>query len=237
LKQFDIEDYLDENGLNNLYDQFKNVVVCETNPSLKNSLGNMIGRVLLTIDSKKKSLKKESRVEFSPERIKWRSAMKDNKCIVVILSHWAKPYLRDIKLKVLVKVLRSKVDSNGKRVYYEDTEDLDLTMDQFIQRRMNEELAMYRYKYVQAYENFNRRNFQLKDYYRALNETSKHYMIPHEKLKTLISNINHLKKALKKEWNNYLIQHYERHVEDKMINEFFTNDSDKSNVINMTKRV
>jgi len=232
-----IEDYLDENGINNLFNEYSDVVVCETNPNLRNNKNNMIGRVLLTINSKKKSIKNGNRVEFASRRVKWRSSMKGDKCVVVLLSHWAKPFLRDIKINVKVKVLRSKIDNNDKRVYYEDTEKLDLTMDQFIQRRMNEELAMYRYKYIQAYENFNRRNFQLKDYYRALNETSKHYIIPHEKLKSLISNINHLKKELKKEWNEYLLQHYKKHIEEKMIDEFFTDKTEDSNVIDMTKRV
>lgn len=231
-----LEEYLNEDGINNLFNEFDDVAVCETNPNLKNSSGNLVGTILLLINSKKKTLKNSGRIEFSPDRIKWKSSLKNDKCVVVLRTRWAIPYLRNIKLNVKVKVLKSKIE-DGERIYYEDTEYMELTKDKFFKRRMYEELRMYRYKYIQAYENFNVRNRELKDYYRALNETSKHYMIEHEKLKTLISHINHLKKELNKEWNKYLLQHYEKHIEDKMIDEFFIEEKDNSNVIDMAKRV
>jgi len=198
----EINNFLNEDQINNIFNQFSNVYVINYD---KNAVKDKeyVGSVLLKVNIKKDkpSIKLHSFVMFRKNKIKW-----SNENICLVDPYWVKPFINNEKLNIKVEILKSKVDDD-KRLYYKDYEYIELTLNQFIKRRILEIVGgKNSYTLIEAFFNFNERK-SFVGYYKALNETSKHYLIEHEILsKKIIPQMNNLLKKLKKEWQELYIQ-------------------------------
>jgi GTP1/Obg family GTP-binding protein len=86
----------------------------------------------------------------------------------------------------------------------------------------------YKHQIISAYENFKRRYAFHYDYYRALNETCKSYLIEHDMFKVVLSRIDNAKKRYKKEWKEEYIKHLEINRDQKLIDELFEEFKEES---------
>lgn len=199
----ELSEYLSEDIINNIYDRHKNVFVVTYNEDAV--IGNdYAGELLLkvNIEKDKPYIKINDHVRFKRDRIKWKNQQKN---ICVVDPYWVKLFIDDEKLPVQVKVLRSKVIKD-KREYYKDYETIKMNYKQFISRRLFEEFHNLKYSYMESYSNFQKRRKKV-GYYQALNETSKHYLIEHNDLKTIvIPKVNNALKRFKKEWDVLYVQ-------------------------------
>lgn len=198
-----IDELLDEDRINNIFNQYSNVFVINYSEDAKIDK-DYAGRLVLKVNMKKdkKYIRINDHVRFRRDKVKWKS-VEQHVCIVD--PYWVKPFINDEKLQVQVKVLKSKVVGNI-REYYIDYETVELNYKQFITRRLFEEFGELKHSYLEAYSNFQDRRKQV-GYYQALNETSKHYLIKHEDLKKLvIPRVNNAIKRFKKEWDDLYVQ-------------------------------
>jgi hypothetical protein len=228
-----LEDYLDENSIDNIYNTFSNVFVIRYDVNAI-KMGRYVGQLIAKVDMKKDKdyIRVGNYVEFKKNKIKW-----TNRKICVVDPYWVKNYLDDEKLSVNVKVLKSKVE-NGKdeRTYYLDNETLELNYKQFIQRRLYEDYSQHPHAFLASYRQFQDRRKKV-EYYKALNETCKHYLIEHSLLKNvIIPKINNSLKKYKKEWNELLTQELKKDRAKKAINDLIEqNKPVDSKVIKLKK--
>jgi len=227
-----LNDYLNEESISKIYELYTNVLIIETDPNVITEYEKKFGKVLLDIESKKKSIVTGDYVVFDIDRIKWKSKFHGNKIIVVINPYWVKKFIHEPKIPIEVDVLKSKTTKKG-REYYIDVETIKLTFNQFFERRKLELCGKYQYCYMQASRNFNKRYGETNDYYKALNEVSKHYGIEHHSLKQFISAYSHIKKNIKSEWSKLLLKYYENNQSDYLLSKLMNKNSDKKNVISL----
>jgi hypothetical protein len=205
----ELKEYLTDEMIDNIYNEYSNVYVIKYDNDAQID-GLYFGRLLLKVNLKDGKDKKpfitiNSYVEFSGEKMKWK-----NGTICLVDPYWVKKYRVIGKLKVRVKVLRSKADKDSDtRSYFVAYENVNLTFKQFIKRRLNEEYRKSSYIALEAYSNFQMRRKQV-GYYKALNETSKHYLLEHNLLKDqIIPKLNNSMKKYKKEWDDLYLQSLE----------------------------
>jgi len=228
-----MKEYVSEDTLNNIYNRNSNVFGIISNPNCLNNNGKCFGKVELIISIKrKKNILKNDIVEFNKDKIKWRSSNSDDKgCALCLVDpYWCKNYINNPKIKCPIRVLKSKIE-NEQRIYYSVDDYILLTKDQFIKRNLLTKFAKIQSLIIKACENFNDRYWSSKNYYKSLNETSKHYLIKHDQLKTFISTYNNAKKEFNKEWNKLLLKHYENNQNDletsKLLEQFTTKEESK----------
>jgi hypothetical protein len=211
-----ISDYTDQNLLNSIYDKYSNVFGVICNPDILNENKKCFGVVLLEISVKnKKDINLNDHVEFIQKKIKWRSSYPDKKGrkLCLVDAYWCKRYIHDRKIKCSIRVLKSQVEGS-ERIYYGYNEEIMLTKDQYIKRQLILKFSKYPAIVFEACKNFDQRWWITKDYYRALNETSKHYLIKHEQLKKYVAQYNKAKKEFNEEWNKLLLKYYENNEAD-----------------------
>ena len=188
---------LSEDKINNIYDTYTNVFVVLYDENAKTGgryIGQLLSKVNITKD--KAYIKDGDYVDFRTDKVKWKDGQ-----VAVVDAYWVKLYMDREKLPIKVKVLRSKVVEDVRK-YYEDYETIEMTYKQFIKRRLMEEYADVKHSFMEAYSNFQERR-KAAGYYKALNETSKHYMIEHEHLKkVIIPRVNNSLKNYKAEWKD-----------------------------------
>ena len=236
-----LEDYLDDESIDNLFNRYSNVIVAEIDVDAQLENGKMVGQVVVSIESNKEYIQTKDFIEFYLSKAKWKSAVKNDKQLVIVNSHWVKFYNHDPKLKIMVPILKSKV-VNNKRVYFEDHEAMELTYKQYQRRRILKDFGdKYTYRQMEAYFNMSRRFQETQDYYKALNETAKQFCVEHLFLKDVIfPEINNAKKKYKKDWHDFLLKQYQSRENAKAINEFIEerkSKKEKTNIIEMPKRV
>jgi len=188
------ENCLTDEMIDNIYNEYSNVFAIEYIPAESDYY---IGKILLKVNVEKdKGLLLNDYVSFKISKVKWK-----NEKICIVNPHWVRKYYHIQKLKVKVSVYKSKINPiNNNREYYDDYEYMNLTYKQFIKRRLLEEYRLDEYAVMEAYANFQNRR-PLVGYYQALNESSKHYRIPHDILKNeIIPKINNSIKNYKVEW-------------------------------------
>ena len=81
------------------------------------------------------------------------------------------------------------------------------------------------YALIEAYENHKKMQRQHNDYYKALNSTSKHFLIEHETLKSFISEVNNRKRTYKKDWIEGKLKYLEDRAIEKEFDEMFGHDN------------
>ncbi len=193
----ELKNCLSEDKINNIYDRYTNIfVVLYDENAIKDGryIGQLLSKVNITKD--KSYIKDGDYVEFRSDKVKWKDGH-----VVVIDPYWVKLYMDRETVPVKVKVLRSKVVDEV-RQYFTAYEPIEMTYKQFIKRRLMEEYADVKHSFMEAYSNFQGRRKTV-GYYRALNETSKHYMIEHDHLKkVIIPRVNNSLKEYKKEWQD-----------------------------------
>lgn len=226
-----LNDYLDEDGINNIYTEYKNVFVVKYDEDAKIN-NRYVGRLILKVNITKDRtyIKVGDYIDFRIDKVKWKNGE-----ICIVDPYWVKVYLNTEKLSVEVKILKSKVEE-GKRIYFESCECIDMTYKQFINRRLLEEYRNVKYSFLEAYSNFQERRSTV-GYYRALNETSKHYLIAHDELKNVvIPRVNNSLKKYKKEWENLYLKSLEQNRAQAAITKLVEINKTKSdNVIKLKK--
>lgn len=227
-----VEFEISEDVLNNTYDSYSNVFIIETIKDLVMD-DKMIGiiRYPIKINENRKYLKKNQFVQFPESRIKWRSNIKNRHFIVVVNAQWVTQYTHEPKMPMNVPVLVSKllIDDSGNesRVYQKEYIEMQLTYNQYIRKRVIIDFYDRPYGLLMAYENYKQQLKRYNDYYRALNETARNYLIEHDKLKSFISEVNHAKKKYKKEWNEAKIRYYETERTQRAVEEFMLSKAEK----------
>jgi len=223
-----LSDFLNENQINNIFNSFSNIFVIRYDKDAKIE-NNYAGELLLKVKIKKdkKYIKVNDFVTFRIDKIKWTN----NKNICIVDPYWIKPYINNEKLSIKVKVLRSRLVEDN-REYYFDYDYINMTYKQFMSRRIIEKFGSIKHSMIEAYSNFQKRR-PIVGYYKALNETSKHYFIKHDTLKNeIIPTINNSLKEFKKEWNDLYIQELKNNKARKTINDLIqTNKSSKAKII------
>lgn len=202
----EVKKYLREDMIDNIYNRYTNVFVIKYDEDALIN-GTYFGRLLLKVkikEGKDKSIIINDFVEFRVDRVKWK-----NGTICLVDPYWVKKYRETNKISVKVKILKSKVNKeNNKREYYTDYEYIKMTFSQFISRRLYENYKTSEHVLL-IYSNFQTRRKRV-GYYKALNETSKHYLVEHDILKDIIiPKINNSIRKYKKEWNELYTQNLE----------------------------
>jgi hypothetical protein len=225
-----INDFLNEEQINRIYNEFNNVFVIRYKPDTEYN-GKYVGRLLLKISLKKNNnIKINDDVVFSVNKIKWRN---DNVCVVN--PHWVKKFLDGIKLKIKSKVLNSRINGNNERIYYYDYEYIELNYKQFISKKLVEDFGNIKHNVIEAYFNFYKRRKKV-GYYKALNETSKHYMVEHDYLRNIIvPNVSNALKNYKKEWFEFYIQTLENEKVKNSIKELNEEKKEHGKIIKFKK--
>ncbi|HUU87791.1 MAG TPA: hypothetical protein VMX17_08570 [Candidatus Glassbacteria bacterium] len=219
----ELEKYLSKDSINNLFDRLTDVFIIELDIYGELQSGKNVGQVKLCIDVSKPYITNGDFVEFYLSKAKYKSVVVEDKMIAALNPRWVKLYNHDPKLKVRVPVLSSRVnEATNEREYYEDYEVMELTFKQYQKRRILKDFGdKYTFGQMEAYNNMSRRFQQHKDYYRALNETSKHYFVTHTFIKDVIfPEINNAKKRYRKDWRTFLMKQYQSNENEKRINDF-----------------
>jgi len=212
----DIKKHLSESSIDNIYSQYANVFIIKYNENATKG-NNYIGQLIAKVEMKKDKeyIRAGDYVEFRKDKIKW-----TNREVCIIDPYWVKMYMDDEKLSIRVKVLKSKVeDGKDKRVYYLSDEFIELNYKQFMERRLYEDYSHMPYSFLASYKHFQERRKQV-EYYRALNETCKHYLVEHALLKNvIIPKVNNSLREYKKEWKELLTQILKQDRARKAIND------------------
>lgn len=228
-----LSEYLDEDGINNIFNSYSNVFVIKYDEDAKigeDYAGELLMKV--NIEKDKKYIRTNDHVRFRCDKVKWK-----NKEMVIALidPYWVKPFINDEKLPVKVQVLKSRLVQE-KRHYYTDYETIEMNYKQFMKRRLFEEFHNLKTSYLEAYSNFQKRRKKV-GYYQALNETSKHYLIEHDDLKkVVIPRVNNALKRFKKEWDDLYIQDVKNAKAKKAIDKL-TQKNKIDNVIELESRL
>lgn len=234
------QEFINEETLGNIFERMPNVYGIIANPNVTNNRNKCFGEVVIRVRLKtKKDISLKDIVEFNADKIKWRANKFDRygRTLCLVDPYWCKLYELNIKLKVPVRILKSKVqehDFEEKRIYFEEIDYQEMNEKQFFKRRMIEKLDEWSYRDVEAVNNLNRRILKFKDFYRALNETSRNYRIDHERLKSLRGLYNNIKQSIYKEWNQLYLKHFQNLEAENMTFEKLLNvakEEQKSNVI------
>lgn len=226
-------EYLSEDKIDNIHNQYKNVFVIKYNENaIKRN--NYVGQLIAKVDMKKDKMyiKVGDYVEFRKDKIKW-----TDREICIIDPYWVKIYMDDEKLPIKVKVLKSKVDDGkDKREYYLSDEFVELNYKQFMERRLYEDYSQMPHSFLASYKHFQERRKQV-EYYKALNETCKHYLVEHTLLKNvIIPKINNSLREYKKEWKELLTKMLKQDRARKAINDLIEeNKPVDSKVIKLKK--
>lgn len=220
-----IPDCLNQEMINNIYNKYSNVFIIETDIDCVLENGKMVGTVKFSvdIDVKHNYIYNGDFVEFNLQKIKWKSNIINDKIVVVIKSHWVKPYNHNPKIIISIPVLKHKVNKmNNKIEYFHDCEIVELTYKQYQKKRILKEFGdKYTYRQMEAYFNMSNRFQKYGNYFKALNETSKHFFVEQKFIKEQIfPEINNAKKRYKKDWNILLEKQYQRNENQKIINDF-----------------
>ena len=175
-----------------------------------NDYGKCFGKVIMKInvDSKKKISLKDI-VEFDVSKIKWKSSQPDaNGCVLCLVNpYWCRMYKLDEKIEVPIIVLKSEADGEN-RTYWDEVSYQIMNRNQFLKRMLLYKLADYTYAQTEAVNNFINRINETKNYYKALNETSRNYRIEHRQLETLRGTFANFRKEIYKQWDQLLLKHY-----------------------------
>lgn len=226
-----MNEYVSEDTLNNLFNRNKNVYGIVANPDITNENNRCFGKVLLLINLKsKKKITINDIVEFRGDKIKWRSTTcDDNGCILCLIDpYWCRSYIYNPKIQCPVRILKSHVTDNN-RIYYGADAFVIMNKDEFIKRRLLLKFAKWQHLVVAACENFNNRYWAIKDYYKALNETAKHYLIKHDQLKSYLSDYSNAKKEFNKEWDDLLLKSYQNKEASELIEKLYKKFENKTN--------
>jgi hypothetical protein len=218
---------LNEDIIENICNRYNDIFVIETKDDYFID-DMMIGIIRMSLDVKKQRryLKDGSHVLFPNQKVKWRSSYENDNYIVIVKSHWVKAYTHDLKLPVIVPVQTyTRNPTNNKKTYSKDYEEIEMNYNQYVKRRMIIDFHDESYSLLMAYDNHKKRNSKYRDYYKALNETAKHYMIEHETLKEFISKVNNRKKQYKKDWIEVKIKFLENKQIEKELDSIFNNDN------------
>jgi hypothetical protein len=226
----EIDDFCNEDVLEKIESNFGKIVGIKTWLGGKDENDKMVGTAILLLNCEKKIILGHH-VQFDEDKIKWKS---QNTTIdddgneygfFLVDPYWVKPWTSDPKIKVPIKVF---IENEVK------TETRELTFEAFQQQRLKEFYLKEKVPYiiVEAYRNF----YKLKkpgQYYKAINSTVKHYFIPEEKLKSIISTINHERNRIKREWMNILKESYAKKQINTQLAEFKLNK--KADVIHLKR--
>ncbi len=220
--------HISKDTIDNIHINYTKIVGIISNLDILTENKKHVGKILLIENAPKLFL--NMIVEFSPDKIKWKSTNNDGNGLYLINPYWVKSYSPDPKLKVPIKVRH-----NDQLVIMMR----DLTFSQFKQSRMYEYYFINKipHSYVAAYQNFYRMNRPGK-YYLAINATVKNYFISQTRLVKIISGFNNEKKRIKSEWDKFLTQHVKHNESLKMINELFSKmkiEKESDNVIKFGK--
>ena len=232
--------YINDDMLEKIYEEYPKCFGIRFNENIIVN-GKCVGQVLLLSGVTKKTIGYNSRVKFLKEKIKYITGENNGSKLCVINQYWVKPFINNPKLKFKIKVLKSKLnETTNERVYFYDLEEIELTYSQYIMRNMIIDFGNYKHQIICAYENFKQRYGLHHNYYRALNETCKNYLIKHDMLKSILSRIDNTKKKYKKEWTKEYIKHLEINRDQRIIDELFKDskvEKDKSNIVQFKKEV
>ena len=228
------ERYINEDILNNIFNQFGNVLGIVSNPNILNDYGKCFGKVLIrvSIKSKKKIILRDI-VEFNLSKIKWKSSHPDSDgCILCLVDpHWCRMYKLDEKIEVPITVLRSEADGDSRR-YWEEIAYQEMNVRQFLKRRLIDKQGEYTYAQTEAVINFEERLNKYKDFYKALNETARNYRIEHLVLRSLRGTFANFRKQIYKEWDELLLKHYKNNTSKVELGDLIDRfKKEKSNVV------
>jgi hypothetical protein len=219
----DLSVYASESTIDNIYNQYHDSFGVISNLNIINE-GKCFGKVVLVIGIlKKKFIKKGSIIKFQEKNVKWSSTHFDDKgCTLHILkAHWCTPFKFEEQLNVPIRILKSKRLEDGTRHYWGEDELLTFTKDQYIERMLLHKYAKEPVMIYYACKNMARRFKEHRDYYRALNETSKHYLIKHERLKSYYGEYQKAKQTFYKNWDVLLLESYRYNKIEKDISEMY----------------
>lgn len=232
------EKYINNEILENITNQFENIFGVVSNPHFENEYGKCVGQIVLAIKLKNKvNLSLGDIVEFKESKIKWRSSYPDDhgRIICLLDPHWVKQHKINIRIDVPVKVQKTivkEVDGQIEKEYFIETEYQKMNRNQFIKRKMIEYLRDYKYYEIEAVNNLNARYSEHKDYYRAVNETSKNYVIPSDYLISLRGKINSIKKKILSEWMNLELSYFKnKNAQTDMDELYKLLEKESSNVV------
>ena len=231
--------YITDEVFENILDEYKKCFGIRYHNGVITKEGKMIGQILFGSSVTKKTLKFGDHVEFSSKMIKYRSFDydEDGFGLCVVHQKFVKPLVDTQEQPFKTKILKSNINTDtGIREYYIAFEDIKFTYKQYLTRRLLLDFGNYEHRFMAAYDNFNERLKVHSDYYRALNETCKHYLVEHDLLKKFISEVNHAKKKYKNEWtenlNRYIINDELQRVISKMVK---VEEVNKDNVVDFRK--
>ena len=222
--------YVSKDTLENIYNRNENVYGIVSNPNILNENNRCFGKVILLINLKsQKKIVINDIIEFRGDKIKWRSTKcDDNGCVLCLVDpYWCRLYIYNPKIQCKVRVLKSHVTNNG-RIYYGENEFINMTKDEFIKRQLLLKFAKWPYIVFAAVENFNRRYWETKDYYKSLNETSKHYIIKHQDLKSYRADYSKAVQEFNNKWNKLLLDSYRNEKSNNEIEFLFNKYKEKS---------
>ena len=215
----DIANYVSKETLDNIYNRNSNVLGIITNTELEEN-GRGIGTVVLFVNLKKKSYFKYGDViSYNKSKLQWSSIADDDGCKLYLINpYWCKAYNHDVKIPCDVEVLKS-VDDNGERKYYKSTEKMFLTKKQYIKRYNIELFGDVKYRMIAACENMWERFNEHKDYYKALNESAKHYLIDHTVLKKCYGKYTRAAGVAVSRWEKFKVEYYTQNQNQKVLEE------------------
>lgn len=225
-----MNEYISEDTLNNLFNRNKNVYGVVANPNITNENNRCFGKILLLINlESKKKITINDIVEFRGDKIKWRSTkFDDNGCILCLIDpYWCRLYIHNPKIQCPVRVLKSHV-ANNNRSYYGADEFVIMNKDEFIKRRLLLKFAKWPHFIVAACINFSNRYWSSKDYYKSLNETSKHYLIKHKDLKSYVGQYGRAKSYFNKKWNDLLLKSYQNKEASESVDKLYKKFENKT---------
>ena len=217
VKKFNIniENIIDSQGREKL-------VIIISNLNIKSDNGKNIGKIIGLINPKKKYLLLNQMVEFNEKNIKWACArFVNNDGLYVIKDFWIKPFCRDVKIDVPIKVFE-----NNKEIIIMRK----LTYKQFQENRLLEFYGHYNYRLIAAYKNFNEL-FKNNQYWYCINSTVRNYRVDQKHLIGFLGMVDSEKKKIKNEWVRYIQYDYQQNQNNlelqNLINRYESKDSSK----------
>lgn len=230
--------YLTEDMVERVIDLYPKCFVIEYNDKVLVD-NSYVGKVIFKNKVTKRTISIGKNVSFSKDKVKYKTNGNGKYRAAIVNQYWVKPFINDPRIPIKVKIYKSKIDSSGKRVYYEDDEKIELTYTQYVKRMLIYDFRNYKYQIMEAYDNFKRRYAKHGDYYLALNETCKHYFITHDMLKIVLAKIDNAKKRYKKNWKDEYILFLENNRDQKLIDEItkeYENDVNFDKVVYLGDR-
>jgi len=211
-----VENYINACTLNNIRKN-SNVLGIITNTEIEEK-GRGIGTVVLFVNLKKKSyFKYGDIITYNKSKLKWSSKPDKDGCRLYLINpYWCSAYNHDIKIPCDVDVLKS-YEEGGNRKYHIETEKVYMSKKQYIKRYNIELFGGVKYRVILACQNMWERINIHKDYYRALNETSKHYMIEHEQLKSYYGKYKNAAGVAVRKWEKFKVEYYTQNQNEQAL--------------------